>query len=110
MLETMSDETVGDLKAIVETDNAMLTAVPESALVYFEGKSYIFFKEEHAHNSKEQNIDFEMIEVNAGKAEAGFVAITLPEGFDIRKQLVVKGAYSLLAKMKNSEEDGGHAH
>jgi len=98
------------LKAIVETDNAMLTAVPESALVYFEGKSYIFFKEEHAHNSKEQNIDFEMIEVNAGKAEAGFVAITLPEGFDIRKQLVVKGAYSLLAKMKNSEEDGGHAH
>ena len=98
------------LKAIVETDNAMLTAVPESALVYFEGKSYVFFKEEVKHGSQEKTIHFEMIEVNAGKSEAGFVAITLPSGFDVRKELVVKGAYSLLAKMKNSEEEGGHAH
>lgn len=98
------------LKAIVETDNAMLTAVPESALVYFEGKSYVFFKEEIKHGSQEKTIHFEMIEVNAGKSEAGFVAITLPSGFDVRKELVVKGAYSLLAKMKNSEEEGGHAH
>ena len=98
------------LKAIVETDNAMLTAVPESALVYFEGKLYVFFKEEVKHGSQEKTIHFEMIEVNAGKSEAGFVAITLPSGFDVRKELVVKGAYSLLAKMKNSEEEGGHAH
>ncbi len=98
------------LKAIVETNNAMLTAVPESALVYFEGKSYVFFKEEVKHDSQEKTIHFEMIEVNAGKSEAGFVAITLPSGFDVRKELVVKGAYSLLAKMKNSEEEGGHAH
>lgn len=98
------------LKAIVETNNAMLTAVPESAMVYFEGKSYVFFKEEKHHNSTEKTIHFEMVEVNAGKSEAGFVAISLPDGFDMRKQLVVKGAYSLLAKMKNSEEEGGHAH
>ncbi len=98
------------LKAIVETDNALLVAVPEGALVYFEGKSYVFFKEEKHHNSTEKTIHFEMVEVNAGKSEAGFVAISLPDGFDMRKQLVVKGAYSLLAKMKNSEEEGGHAH
>lgn len=98
------------LKAVVETDNAMVTAVPESAIVFYEGKSYIFIKEKEHQEGKEKNILFKMVEVVAGKAEAGFVAITLPEGFDLRKQLVVRGAYSLMAKMKNSEEEGGHAH
>lgn len=98
------------LKAVVETDNAMVTAVPESAIVFYEGKSYIFVKEKEHHEGKEKNSVFKMVEVVAGKAEAGFVAITLPEGFDLRKQLVVRGAYSLMAKMKNSEEEGGHAH
>lgn len=98
------------LKAVVETDNAMVTAVPESAIVFYEGKSYIFIKEKEHQEGKEKNVVFKMVEVVAGKAEAGFVAITLPEGFDLRKQLVVRGAYSLMAKMKNSEEEGGHAH
>lgn len=98
------------LKAVVETDNALLTAVPESALVYFEGKSYVFTQEKAHAGEKEKSLHFKMVEVTAGKAEAGFVAVTLPEGFDVRKQLVVRGAYSLLAKMKNSEEEGGHAH
>jgi cobalt-zinc-cadmium efflux system membrane fusion protein len=95
------------LKAIVETDNAMVTAVPESAIVYFEGKSYIFVKQEGGH-AKEKNIHFKMIEVGAGKAEAGFVAVDLPSGFDLRQKLVVRGAYSLLAEMTNSEEEHTH--
>ena len=95
------------LKAIVETDNAMVTAVPESAIVYFEGKSYIFVKQEGRH-AKEKNIHFKMIEVGAGKAEAGFVAVDFPSGFDLRQKLVVRGAYSLLAEMTNSEEEHTH--
>ena len=51
-----------------------------------------------------------MVEVGIRKSEAGFVAVTFREGFDLRSDLVVRGAYSLLAKMKNSEEEGGHAH
>lgn len=98
------------LKAIVETDNALVMAVPESSIVYFEGKSYIFMKENEGRHGKEHTVHFKIIEVGAGKSEAGFVAVTLPEGFDLRKQLVVRGSYSLLAKMKNSEEAGGHAH
>jgi cobalt-zinc-cadmium efflux system membrane fusion protein len=96
------------LKAVIETDHAMVTAVPESAVVNFEGKSYIFTKE-HPHGQKEQNAEFKMVEVVAGKAESGFIALTLPKGFDLRKEVVVRGAYSLLAKMKNSEGEG-HAH
>lgn len=98
------------LKAIVETDNAMVTAVPEASVVYFEGKSYIFIRKNESHNPKEEAIHFQIVEVGVGKTEAGFVAITFPEGFDLRSDLVVRGAYSLLAKMKNSEEEGGHAH
>jgi len=97
------------LKAVVETDNAMVTAVPESAIATFEGKSYIFVKEKDRKVGKQTNTVFRMVEIVVGKAESGFVAVTLPEGFDLRKQLVVRGAFSLLAKMKNSEEEG-HAH
>ncbi|WP_343633922.1 efflux RND transporter periplasmic adaptor subunit [Fluviicola sp.] len=98
------------LKAVVETDNALVSAVPESAIVYFEGKPYIFVREKEHREGGEKNVVFKMVEIVVGKEEAGFVAITLPEGFDVRKQLVVRGAFSLLAKMKNSEEEGGHAH
>ncbi len=98
------------LKAIVETENEMVTAVPETSVVYFEGKSYVFIKKDKSHHPKEETIHFQMVEVGIGKAEAGFVAVTFREGFDLSSDLVVRGAYSLLAKMKNSEEEGGHAH
>ena len=51
-----------------------------------------------------------MVEVTTGETELGFVAVTLPENFELNTKIVVKGAFSLLAKMKNSEEEGGHAH
>ena len=115
------------LQAFIETDSAHVTAVPEDAVVYFEGKSYIFIaateqeKEEeyhheegeshedesHAHESGEHT--FKMIEVNLGEAEMNYVQLFLPENFDADSRIVVKGAYSLLAKMKNSEEEG-HGH
>ncbi len=96
------------LKAVIETDHALVTAVPESAVVNFEGKSYVFIAED-PHGTKDQNKHFKMVEVVPGKTESGFVALTLPAGFDLRKELVVRGAYSLLAKMKNSEGES-HAH
>ena len=50
------------------------------------------------------------MEVTTGETELGFVSVTLPEGFELNTKIVTKGAFSLLAKMKNSEEEGGHAH
>lgn len=51
-----------------------------------------------------------MIEVQIGNSELGYTEVTVPEGIKADSQVVVKGAYSLLSKMKNSEEEGGHAH
>lgn len=107
------------LKAIVETDSAHVAAVPEAAIVNFDGKKYIFVETEEVHEGghehekeekEEEKHHFKMVEVTTGETELGFVAINLPENFELNTKIVVKGAFSLLAKMKNSEEEGGHAH
>ncbi|HLP13226.1 MAG TPA: efflux RND transporter periplasmic adaptor subunit [Flavobacteriales bacterium] len=110
------------LKAIVETDSAHVAAVPEEAIVNFEGKKYIFIEttevhedgEKHDHEKgekEEEKHHFKMVEVTTGETELGFVSVILPEGFELNTKIVTKGAFSLLAKMKNSEEEeGGHAH
>jgi cobalt-zinc-cadmium efflux system membrane fusion protein len=107
------------LKAIVETDSSHVSAVPEEAVVNFEGKKFIFIEtvevhekgEKHEHGEKEEEkYHFKMVEVSTGETELGFIEVVLPEGFELNTKIVVKGAFSLLAKMKNSEEEGGHAH
>ncbi len=99
------------LKAIVETDSAHVSAVPEDAVVNFEGKKFIFIETIETHGkTKDENHHFKMIEVTTGETELGFIEVVLPDGFDISTKIVVKGAFSILAKMKNSEEEGGHAH
>lgn len=104
------------LKAIVETDSAHVTAIPDEAVVNFEGKKYIFIeanepKEEKHHSGEEEGMKhFQMIEVSTGETEHGFTEVKLPSNVTLQTNIVVKGAFSLLAKMKNSEEEGGHAH
>ncbi len=54
---------------------------------------------------------FEMIEVQKGITEGLYVEVALPDSFDINSsQIVLKGTYSLLSKMKISGEEGGHGH
>lgn len=111
------------LKAVVERDSARVSALPEEAIVTYSGKSYIFIgaapeaEHEHAEASAEKGGEkheaehhFEMIEITTGEAEQGYVEVILPETFDRKANIVIKGAYNLLAKMNNNEEEGGHAH
>jgi len=51
-----------------------------------------------------------MIEVQIRNSELGYTEVIVPEAFKADSQVVIKGAYALLSKMKNSEEEGGHAH
>jgi cobalt-zinc-cadmium efflux system membrane fusion protein len=52
-----------------------------------------------------------MIEVQKGITEGLYVEVALPDTFDINSnQIVLKGAYSLLSKMKVSGEEDGHGH
>lgn len=96
------------LKGLVEIGSAEVTALPEKAIVEFEGEKYIFaeVKADHAKSHA-----FEMIAVKTGVSELGYTEIRLPTDKN-RKQLkiVMNGAYDLLSKLKNGEESGGHAH
>lgn len=113
------------LKAIVETGGASVTALPDDAIIDFQGKKYVFIKtkEGHEHEEgnhaeqtskegvehKEEGQHFIMQEITIGNSELGHTEVVLPEGWNNENEVVIKGAYAILSKMKNSEEKG-HAH
>ena len=113
------------LKAIVETGGTAVTALPNEAIIDFQGKKYVFIKTEEGHGDDEENQTkegseeggehkeegqhFMMQEIVVGNSELGYTEVILPEGWNNENEVVVKGAYAILSKMKNSEEEG-HGH
>jgi cobalt-zinc-cadmium efflux system membrane fusion protein len=108
------------LKAYIETGNVEVLSLPESAVVDFEGKKYIFIakdgqtKQAHQHQKaeSEQQLEaagemfhFEMTPITTGIIDAGYVEVQIPENLQTKGNIVLKGAYDLLSKMKNSEEE-----
>jgi cobalt-zinc-cadmium efflux system membrane fusion protein len=92
----------GDLKpgmymtAHIDLDEAKVKALPEDALVYFEGKQYVFV----ANGSN----TYKLVEVQLGRKERGFIEIV--NGYELASErVVVKGSYNLLMAMKNSAEE-----
>ncbi len=80
----------------VSTNNAFVIA--DDGLVRFEGKQYVFIET--------RKNTFEIQEVSTENNENGFTQITFADTTDIRsKNFVVNGAYTLLMKMKNREEE-----
>jgi cobalt-zinc-cadmium efflux system membrane fusion protein len=112
------------LKAIVETGGAAVSALPNEAIIDYQGKKYIFIKtkEGHEHEEetstnesqegaehKEEGQHFLMQEITVGNSELGYTEVIVSEVWNSENEVVVKGAYAILSKMKNSEEEG-HAH
>lgn len=96
------------LKGLVEIGSTEVTALPEKAIVDFEGEKYIFIevKSDHAKDHA-----FEMIAVKTGVSELGYTEIKLPSDKNWKTlKIVTNGAYDLLSKLKNGDEAGGHAH
>ncbi len=101
------------LKAAVETGGALVAALPDEAIIDFQGKKYIFipFAAEAPKEAKTEGKEghhFTMTAIQIGNSETGFTEVILPEGFDVNTGVVTKNAYSILSKIKNSEEEGGH--
>jgi membrane fusion protein, heavy metal efflux system len=84
------------MNAEIELKNHLADALPDEAIVRFEGKEYIF-------QNTGKNM-FEMTEVKAGESENGFSEIISPTNLN-DKQIVTKGAYTLLMSLKNKEEE-----
>jgi cobalt-zinc-cadmium efflux system membrane fusion protein len=101
------------LKAIVETGQQQVPALPDEAIVDFQGQKYIFITSQEApqnnsgdkkEETKLPELHFKMIAIQTGNTDAGYTEVSIPEGVD-KTKIVIKGAYSLLSKMKNSEEE-----
>lgn len=83
------------MNAEVELKNNKAMALPEEAVVHFGNSDFIFVELKKG--------KFEMIEVKIGGKENGYVEIINSQNLK-NQAIVVKGAYSLLMKLKNSEE------
>ena len=92
------------VSAQIDLSTQSLPTLPEAAVVGFGGKSYVYVLEKKAANPVVYQ--FRQLEVTTGTRENGFVAVSLPLGVDPTKTpIVIAGAYSLLSKLNNSEEE-----
>lgn len=89
------------LNAAVETGGAQVAAVPDAAVIDFQGKKNLFVLT--AGDSSKSH--FEMVPIEIGNSELGYTEVVLPEAFDKNSRVVVAGGYALLSKLKNSEEE-----
>ncbi len=95
----------------IELKGTAVKALPQEAVVEAEGKKYIFLAKGQRKENNEVMHDFEMLQIMIGVSEDGFVEIFLPESISDTAQIVTKGAYSVLSKIKNTEEEGeDHGH
>jgi len=81
------------ISAEVQLNNAKVVTLPADAVVKWESRMYIFAEESAGH--------FRMIPVETGTSSGGYIEIrsALPA-----QKIVIKNAYALLMKMKNSED------
>ncbi len=85
------------MNAEIAFNNAKALLLPETAVVRFEGKHYIY---QYKGDKK-----YEMIPITIGESENGFTEIVLPDTSGLRlATYVTSGAYSLLMTMKNKAE------
>lgn len=84
------------MNADIEVKSNDALTVPETAVVDFEGKNYVFVQKEA------QN--YLMQEVTLGTKENGFIAVVNSEAFS-NQSIVFTGAYALLMQLKNKAEE-----
>ncbi|WP_242918652.1 efflux RND transporter periplasmic adaptor subunit [Pontibacter liquoris] len=86
------------MNAEVELQSQQAYTLPEEAIVRFGNKQYVFA-------ARDSGI-FEMLEAQTGNSEHGFTALLPSPLVHPENQIfVTKGAYSLLMKLKNKEEE-----
>jgi membrane fusion protein, heavy metal efflux system len=86
------------ITASIETQPQEIRVLPSSAIVEHEGKKYIFA-------SSDKKNQYDVIEVETGLQQDEATEVKLPEERSPDTQYVVKGAYTLLSLIFNTEEE-----
>jgi cobalt-zinc-cadmium efflux system membrane fusion protein len=84
------------MNAELELTSNTSYALPEEAIVRYQNSQYVFL-------SKPNN-EFSMVEVKVGLSENGFTQLFVDKAFE-GNSFVIKGAYTLLMKLKNKTEE-----
>jgi cobalt-zinc-cadmium efflux system membrane fusion protein len=84
------------MNAEIEVKSHETQAIPEEAIVSFEGKDYVFVKK--------SGMEFEMKLVETGVKENKYAEVNNSSAF-ADKEIVTKGAYTLLMSLKNKSEE-----
>ena len=93
------------VNAWIETTVNPVSALPSESIIQFDEKYYIFIFHKNKEEAGKPFTEFKMIEVKRGVTDAGFTEVILPDGLDINNtKVVIKGAYNLMAAMKNAGE------
>ena len=85
------------MNAEIEIKNQISDVLPDESIVIFEGKNYVFVQQS-------SNV-FSMVEVQTGVSQGGFTEILQGANSINNKNIAVKGAYTLLMQLKNTEEE-----
>ncbi len=114
-----------NVTANISLDKATVSAVPTEAIVSYQGQDFIFIvtdkhnEDEHPQkgdandtlNHKEtlkaasMGVTFEKIPIVKGTTDVGYSEVTLLKVIPANVKIVVKGAFFILAKMTNTEEE-----
>jgi membrane fusion protein, heavy metal efflux system len=90
------------LSAIVETGGNLVWALPDEAIAGFQGKKFIFVSLPSEKNNSTSA--FKMLSVEVAGSENGFTEVSLSDSLR-QADIVIKGSYELLSKIKNAEEE-----
>lgn len=108
------------INAILEIGSSSTPALPQQAIVQGGGTNYIFVLETNnakpaeakeaaaageAAGGEQSHIVFRRVEVGVTVTENGYTGVILPENFDLKSKVLIKGAYDLLSKMNNAGEE-----
>ena len=90
------------VRAVVETTTRQVPALPDKAVLDYEGKQFVFRQEQAAGGRPV----FRMVQVRRGQQAGGYSEVFLPGGAAANHaRYVTEGAYSLLSKLKNASEE-----
>jgi membrane fusion protein, heavy metal efflux system len=86
------------MNAEIEAQSSNAYVIPSDAIVSYENTNYVF-----VNKGKNQ---FEITEVSTGTTQNGYTEITGTSAEGLKdKEIAIKGAYSLLMKMKNTPDE-----
>lgn len=96
------------VNGFVELNNNQVTTLPDYAIVKSENKTFVFILDEVKMEKKEKVYHFEIKEVICGVSESGYTEVKILGKQPINSMIIAtKGAFTLLAKLKNVEGEGG---